>query len=55
MRTNLSRTARIVAFVLATLGATGALVAAGVNETSPQNEQAAAAGCGPSCGSNAGK
>jgi hypothetical protein len=55
MRIDLSRTARIVAFVLATLGATGALVAAGVNESAPQSEQAAATGCGPSCGSNAGK
>lgn len=40
---------QIAAFVLATLGATGALVAAGLNES---NVAAAPIGCGAACGTS---
>ena len=42
MRIESNRLLRIVVFVLATLGATGALVAAGLNET--------VGACDPACG-----
>ncbi len=47
MRIKLSRTLRIAAFVLATLGATGVLVAAGLNEEATLDTLRI--GCGPGC------
>ena len=51
MRIEPSRTLGLLAFGLATLLATGALVAAGLNDAA--HAAATPAGCGPSCSTNA--
>ena len=50
MRIKLTPTLRIAAFVLATLGATGALVAAGLNDAA--SSDTARIGCGLGCVAN---